>query len=112
MKHILLLLIVALSSTAYAENVKKWVDEHGEVHYGDSNAAWGANDAETVEMFDRRLSDEQEQLRKKKLSGYGTEVPPPIAPPIALPPSKPITPPAALPPPTPLPPTPSTGPAG
>ena len=52
MKLILLLLIIAITSTAQAETLKKWTDEQGQIHYGNGNAAKGVSDTETVEIMD------------------------------------------------------------
>jgi hypothetical protein len=35
-KYVALILSIALSSATYAAEVFRWVDENGEVHYGDS----------------------------------------------------------------------------
>ena len=58
MKLILLLLIIAISSTAQAETVKKWIDEQGRIHYGNSNAAIDAETVEIMDTFDEKAYQE------------------------------------------------------
>ena len=107
MKLILLLLIVAISSTAQAETVKKWIDEQGRIHYGNSNAASDAETVEIMDTFDEKAYQEgvqryeemetfeQEQLRKRKMGGgHGYKTPPryQLPPPAYLPPPAPTAP--------------------
>lgn len=52
MKYALLFLLISISTFTWADTVKKWVDDKGVVHYGDSKASDNVPGAETVKIKD------------------------------------------------------------
>lgn len=52
MKTILFLILFSLSSNATAEPIKKWVDEAGKVHYGNTKSEKYIDSAETLKIRD------------------------------------------------------------
>jgi len=52
MKTILFLIMFSLSSYATAEPIKKWVDEAGKVHYGNTKSEKYIDSAETLKIRD------------------------------------------------------------
>ena len=60
MKTILFVILFSLSSVTAADAVKKWVDESGKIHYGNTNDAAYVDSAETLKIndtFDRESYD-------------------------------------------------------
>jgi isoprenylcysteine carboxyl methyltransferase (ICMT) family protein YpbQ len=50
MKIILFVLFLSLSSLANGDTVEKWVDEKGNIHYGDKKAAEDIKGSETLKV--------------------------------------------------------------
>lgn len=80
MRTIVFILILITASMSHAEKVRKWVDEDGQVHYGDRKAARSeavgdvekvvvddAVDKKTYEEAVERNKQEDKEIRKDQL---------------------------------------------